>query len=86
MRVLVIVLVLAGAAAVATMVRYGSLLPCDWLDHDTAKETGLPRVVAQAQVRAAFLLEGITDPTPGECLTAWWDLKADGATTAAQQD
>ena len=86
MRVLVILLCLAGAAAAATMVRYGSLQPCDWLDQDAAKETGLPRVVAQAQIRAAFLLEGIADPTPGDCLTAWWDLKADGATAAAQQD
>ena len=86
MRILVIVLCLAGAAAAATMVRYGSLQPCDWLDQDAAEETGLPRVVAQAQIRAAFLLEGIADPTHKDCLTAWWDLKADGAAAAAQQD
>jgi len=83
MKMLVLVLVLAGAAAGATMVRYGSLHPCAWLDHDTAEATGLPRLVAQAQVRAQFLLEGITDPTPGECLTAWWDLKASDAKAAS---
>ncbi len=82
MKVLVLILGLAGAAAVATVVRYGSLDPCAWLDHDTAELTGLPRLVAQAQVRAAFLLDGITDPTPGECLTAWWDLKANDAKAA----
>lgn len=84
MKVVFLIVVLVGAAAVATLVRYGSLQPCDWLDHDTAQESGLPRLVAQAQVRAAFLLEGITDPTPGECLTAWWDLKANGAAAAKQ--
>ena len=81
---MVLVLALVGAAAVATMVRYGSLQPCDWLEHDTAAQSGLPRMVAQAQLRAAFLLDGITSPTPGECLTAWWDLKADGAVAAAE--
>lgn len=86
MKLLVLVLGLAGAAAVATLVRYGSLEPCDWLDQDTAKETGLPRVVAQARVRAAFLLDGITDPTSGECLTAWWDLKANGAAAVTSKE
>jgi len=84
MKFVFLIVALVAAESVATLVRYGSLQPCDWLDHDTAQEAGLPRLVAQAQVRAAFLLEGITNPTPGECLTAWWDLKANGAAAAKQ--
>ena len=84
MKILILPLALVGAAVIATMVRYGSLQPCDWLDQDAAAQSGLPRLVAEAQVRAAFLLDGITDPTAGECLTAWWDLKANGAIAAAE--
>ncbi len=84
MKILVLVLALLGAAGIATVVRYGSLDPCVWLDNDTASASDLPRLVAQAQVRAMFLLDGIADPTPGDCLTAWWDLKANGATAAKE--
>lgn len=84
MKILILLLALLVAAGTATVVRYGSLDPCAWLDHDSAKASGLPRLVAQAQVRAQFLLDGITSPTPGECLTAWWDLKANGAAAAKE--
>jgi len=84
MKILVVVLALLGAAGIATVVRYGSLDPCDWLDMDTASEHDLPRLVAQARVRASFLLDGIANPTPGDCLTAWWDLKANGAANAKE--
>jgi hypothetical protein len=84
MKILVLVLALLGAAGVATYVRYGSFDPCVWLDIDTASASDLPRLVAQAQVRASFLLDGITSPTPGDCLTVWWDLKANGAATATE--
>ena len=84
MKILVIVLALLGAAGIATLVRYGSLDPCVWLDRDTASASDLPDLVAQAQVRAKFLLDGITTPTAGDCLIAWWDLKANGAAAAQE--
>ena len=84
MKLLVLVLGLLGAAGAATLVRYGSLHPCDWLDRDAAGLSGLPDMLARARVRADFLLEGIAEPTPGDCLTAWWDLKADDAAAARE--
>ncbi len=84
MKILVLVLALLGAAGIATLARYGSLDPCVWLDRDAAGASGLPRLVARAQVRAKFLLDGITSPTPGECLTEWWGLKASGVATATE--
>ena len=84
MKILVLVLALVGAAGIATVVRYGSVHPCVWLDQDTASETGLPDLLAQARVRAAFLLDGITEPSAANCLTAWWDLKANGAKAAVK--
>jgi len=82
-KYVVIALALAVAASVATYARYRSLIPCDWLESDMMRETGLPRLVAQARISAAFLLDGITEPDPGQCLRAWWELKAEGA--AARQ-
>ena len=41
-----------------------------------------PELLAQARVRGAFLLDGLPAPGPGDCLPAWWDLKATGATAA----
>ena len=78
MRVLAIAVVLVLAATVATYVRYQSLSPCDWMEQDMADESDLPRVVIQARIAASFLLDGITDPTPVECLNAWWRYRVDG--------
>lgn len=78
MRLLVIILGLALAASAATYARYGSLDPCDWLVEDTAAADGMPRLMAQARVRAAFLLDGITDPSPGQCVRAWWTVRSEG--------
>jgi hypothetical protein len=38
----------------------------------------MPRVVAQARIRAGFMLRGIVEPTSRECLEDWWRLKAEG--------
>jgi len=32
----------------------------------------------QGKVKAKFLLQGIIDPTPVQCVKMWWKLKADG--------
>ena len=66
------------AAAAATYVRYQSLHPCDWMEEDLAAQSDLPRVAVELQISAAFLLEGITDPGPGDCLVKWWDWRRAG--------
>jgi hypothetical protein len=38
----------------------------------------MPKVVAQARIRAGFMLRGIVEPTSRECLDDWWQLKAEG--------
>lgn len=78
MKYLVLVAGAAVAAVVATWVRYDSLHPCDWLERDVAKRFGVPPLVAEAKVRAEFLVSGVTEPSAGNCLTAWWDFKANG--------
>ena len=70
---------LSFAAATATFARYESFDPCVWLEHDLAEQTGLPRMVAQAQIQAEFFVEGVTNPSAKQCLFAWWDVRADGA-------
>jgi hypothetical protein len=75
------VLVVGGlliAASAATYVQYQSLHPCDWMEQDLAEQSGFPRLVVEARIRAAFLLDGITDPGPYDCLTEWWALRQDG--------
>ena len=82
MKSLGLALALIVAAVAATFWRYGSLDPCSWLERDTVQTTGLPQLVAQARIRAEFLLDGVTEPGSGQCLTAWWDLRANGAAAA----
>ena len=77
-RFLVIVAGLVAAAAIATYARYQSLDPCDWMEQDLAAQTELPDVAVGLQISAAFLLEGITDPGPGDCLVKWWDWRREG--------
>ncbi len=78
MRYLGIVVVLGLAAVIATFVRYESLDPCEWLEQDMTRALGMPPIVAQARIRAGFLLRGIIEPTSRECLNDWWRLKAEG--------
>ena len=77
MKWLVVTAGLAAAASAATYARYESLHPCDWLERDMTHAMEMPEIVVEARIRAAFLLRGITEPGPSECLTKWWDLKAE---------
>lgn len=79
MRYVAVGFALVVAALVATFMRYGSINPCEWLIVDTAHLRGLPLIVAETRVRAGFLVGGTTDPGYAQCLTAWWDLRAAGA-------
>lgn len=83
MRYVAIGFALVIAGLVATFVRYGSVNPCEWLILDTARLRGLPLIVAETRVRAAFMVRGTTSPGYTQCLTAWWDLRADGASAEA---
>jgi hypothetical protein len=76
--ILLIVIAIVFAASMATYARYESFDPCDWLQHDLARQSGLPLVVVQAQIRASFLLRGITQPGAYDCLDAWWTLRREG--------
>jgi hypothetical protein len=78
MRILTVLVVLLIAACAATYARYGSLSPCDWMERDLAQQSDLPLVALQARIRAEFLLDGVTDPGPQECLFKWWKLRQDG--------
>ncbi len=78
MRYLGIVVVLGLAAVIATFARYESLDPCEWLEQDMIRALGMPPIVAQARIRAGFLIRGIVEPTSRECLDDWWQLKAEG--------
>lgn len=69
---------LVAAASVATLARYESFRPCDWLEQDTARALGVPSLVAQTKIRAGFMLKGITAPSAYDCLTDWWRQKANG--------
>jgi hypothetical protein len=80
MRYALLVIGLAVAATVATYARYESLDPCDWMEQDLARQSGLPLIVVRARIRAEFLLEGITEPTAADCLSRWWEIRADGLT------
>ncbi len=78
MRYLGIAVALVVAAAIATLARYESFDPCDWLEHDMTRSLGMPPVVAQARIRATFMFRGIVEPDTYDCLDAWWRLKAEG--------
>ncbi len=77
-RIAVIVAGLLAAAAVATYARYESLDPCDWMEHDLVAQSGLPAVAVEVRIRAAFLLDGITEPDAGDCLVKWWQWRREG--------
>ncbi len=66
------------AASGATLVQYGSLHPCAWLRVDAAQESSLPAPIVETRLRAAFLLRGITDPGPSDCITEWWRVRQRG--------
>ncbi len=74
--IIIVGILLFGAAA--TYHRYESFNPCDWMEQDTAQHTGLPNLVVKAQIKAKFLLLGVVDPNPYQCIKMWWQLKAGG--------
>ena len=78
MRYLGVVLLLLAVAVGATLFRYGSLHPCDWLERDMVRALELPPIMVQARIRASFMFRGITEPDAYDCLTDWWRLKAEG--------
>lgn len=79
MKYAVILVILLLAASGATYTRYESLHPCDWLEQDVATEQGLPRLIAKARIHAEFLLEGVTEPSAYQCLSGWWEVRAQRA-------
>jgi hypothetical protein len=78
MKYVVIALVALAAAAVATFVRYESFDPCDWMEQDLTRKSGLPPIIVKGQIRADFILRGIASPGPYECVKAWWRFRANG--------
>tara|TARA_Y100001936_G_scaffold246114_1_gene289404 strand:- start:13199 stop:13510 length:312 start_codon:yes stop_codon:yes gene_type:complete len=80
---LVLVLLVAGATA-ATWMRYESFDPCAWMQQEMVEESGLPELIVIARIKAAFLLDGVTEPTPKQCLYAWWKHRFEGAKVSAE--
>ncbi len=72
MRMALVTLGVLVAAAAATLVRYGSLDPCVWLETDLIEDSILPPAAVRLQIQAAFLVDGVTDPGPLDCLLKWW--------------
>lgn len=70
-----IAVLVIGMVAVGVFVRYGSGHPCDWLEHDMAAKSGLPRLAIQGVLAAQFAGD---DPTVGTCLGRWADLHVNG--------
>ena len=79
-KVVIIVTGIALLAAAATYIRYENFDPCDWMAQDRAENSKLPLVVLRAQIRAEFLVRGITEPDPTDCVLAWWESRAEEAT------
>ena len=75
MRVLLLIVILIGAAALATFARYQSLHPCDWLERDMIAASEMPEIWVIARLRARFLMEGITEPGMLDCLDGWWSFR-----------
>ena len=73
---LIVITLLALAAGAATYYRYASFHPCDWMEQDLAESSGLPRLVMRGRIRGEFMLRGIADPSPSDCVLAWWDFRA----------
>ncbi len=78
MKALVIVLLLIAAAGTATYIEYRSFSPCDWMEQDLAEQTGYPRLVIAGRIQADFLLQGIVDAGPVDCLLEWWKVRREG--------
>ena len=75
MRTVIAASVVLVLAVGATLFRYGSLDPCDWLEADMLAKSNLPRLVIEARIQARFLLDGILEPDFGDCLHGWWSFR-----------
>ena len=73
MKYSLLVIGIVVAAGAATLSRYGSLDPCVWMKTDLAEQS----LVLQAKVRAQLLLAGIGEPGAYDCLTTWWEIRAE---------
>ncbi|MDJ0949118.1 MAG: hypothetical protein QNJ94_09370 [Alphaproteobacteria bacterium] len=78
MKLVLAVFLAVVAASVVTFVRYESFSPCVWMEQDLAEQSGLPVLVVQSRIRAGFLIEGVVDPDPYDCVLAWWRFRAEG--------
>ena len=83
MKYLIVLVLLAGAAVSATWVRYNSFDPCVWMEQDMIADSSLPALIVTARIKAAFLLDGVTEPTPKQCLYAWWQHRFEDAKAAS---
>jgi hypothetical protein len=83
-KTLIVLVLLAGAAITATWVRYDSFDPCVWMEKDMVADSSLPALIVTARIKAAFLLDGITEPTPKQCLYAWWQHRFEDAKAAGK--
>ncbi len=75
MRMALVTLGVLVAAAAATLVRYGSLDPCVWLETDLIEDSILAPALVRAKIRTAFFVDGVTDPGPLDCLLQWRDWR-----------
>ncbi len=85
MKFLIVLVLLAGAAVSATWVRYHSFDPCVWTEQDMLADSSLPALIVKARIKAAFLLDGVTEPTPKQCLYAWWQHRFEDAKAAGKK-
>ncbi len=72
-----ILAILAVVIVVATLSRYQSLDPCDWLINDVAAAYHVTPNMAEAKIRAGFLLDGVIQPDATDCLTEWWSFRGE---------
>ena len=70
-----LVVLIVAIAVVGFLLRYGSLDPCDWLRHDVAAKSGLPRIMVEALMKAQ--LEG-SQMSGGQCFEGWVRLHTEG--------
>ena len=72
--IIIVSILLFGVGA--TYQRYESFNPCDWMEQDLVAQSGLPILVVHGQVKAKFLLQGVIDPNPYQCikLAGSWKL------------
>jgi hypothetical protein len=74
-RIAIIVVIMTLVAGIGTFSRYRSFDPCVWLKQDMMARAEQPAVVVEARIAARFLVDGIVDPSFGNCLEGWWSYR-----------